>query len=182
MFFEILDRFIMEFTLCFSENEGLISSIQAFDDNSPMFMDTSTIAEFANLYESHIDTTLLQARCHSVKAFLTMEKEDEQDDDDDDGNGILASLSKLNTLPVAFSEVLKLSRIVATLPVSTASNERFFSVLKGVKTYLRATMGNVRLTHLMLMAVEQKLVKSLNMDDLVDDFAKMKPRRYPLMD
>ncbi|KAJ8417532.1 hypothetical protein AAFF_G00223750 [Aldrovandia affinis] len=92
MFFEILDCFIMEFTLRFSENEGLISSIQAFDDNSPMFMDISTIAEFANLYESHIDTTLLQAQCHSAKAFLTMEKEDEQDDDDDDGNGILASL------------------------------------------------------------------------------------------
>ncbi|KAJ8391403.1 hypothetical protein AAFF_G00090330 [Aldrovandia affinis] len=160
MFFEILDRFIMEFTLRFSENE-----------------------EFANLYESHIDTTLLQAQCHSAKAFLTMGKEDEQDDDDDDdGNGILASLSKLNTLPVAFSEVLKLFRIVATLPVSTASNERFFSVLKRVKTYLRTTMGDVRLTHLMLMAVEQKLVKSLNMDDLVDDFAKMKPHRYPLMD
>ncbi|KAJ8398103.1 hypothetical protein AAFF_G00431800 [Aldrovandia affinis] len=145
-----------------------------------MFMDASTIAEFANLYESHIDTTLLQAQCHSAKAFLTMEKEDEQDDDD--GNGILASLSKLNTLPVAFSEVLKLFRIVATLPVSTASSERFFSVLKRVKTYLRTTMGDVRLTHLILMAVEQKLVKSLNMDDLVDDFAKMKPRRYPLMD
>ncbi|KAJ8367705.1 hypothetical protein AAFF_G00311220 [Aldrovandia affinis] len=182
MFFEILDRFIMEFTLRFSENEGLISSIQAFDDKSPKFMDASTIAEFANLYESHIDTTLLQAQCHSAKAFLTMEKEDEQDDDDDDGNGILVSLSKLNTLPVAFSEVLKLFRIVATLPVSTASSERFFSVLKRVKTYLRTTMGDVRLTHLMLMAVEQKLVKSLNMDDLVDDFAKIKLRRYPLMD
>lgn len=181
MFFEILDRFIMEFTQRFSENEGLICSIQAFDHNSPMFMDASTIAEFANLYESHIDTTLLQAQCHSAKAFLTMEKEDEEDDDDD-GNGILASLSKLNTLPVAFSEVLKLFRIMATLPVSTASNERFFSVLKRVKTYLRTTMGDERLTHLMLMAVEQKLVKSLNMDDLVDDFAKMKPRRYPLMD
>ncbi|KAJ8398970.1 hypothetical protein AAFF_G00416370 [Aldrovandia affinis] len=99
---------------------------ESFDDNSAMFMDASTIAEFANLYESHIDTTLLQAQCHSAKAFLTMEKEDEQDDDDD-GNGTLASLSKLNTLPVAFSEVLKLFRIVATLPVSTASNERFFS-------------------------------------------------------
>ncbi|KAJ8395926.1 hypothetical protein AAFF_G00026340 [Aldrovandia affinis] len=91
-------------------------------------------------------------------------------------------LSKLNTLPVAFSEVLKLFRIVATLPVSTASNKRFFSVLKRGKTYLRTTMGDVRLTHLMLMAVEQKLVISLNMDDLVGDFAKMKPRRYPLMD
>ncbi|KAJ8398101.1 hypothetical protein AAFF_G00431780 [Aldrovandia affinis] len=162
-----------------------ISSIQAFDDNSPMFMDASTIAEFTNLYESHIDTTLLQAQCHSVKVFLTMEKEDERNDDDDDDNGILASLSKFNTLTMAFSEVLKLFRIVATLPVSTASNECFFSVLKRVKTYLgtvRTTMGDVRLTHLMLMAVEQKLVKSLNMDDLVDDFAKMKPRRYPLLD
>lgn len=66
MFFEILDRFIMEFTRRFSENEGLISSIRAFHRNSPMFMDASTIAEFAKLYESHID--ILTPHCSRPSA------------------------------------------------------------------------------------------------------------------
>lgn len=176
MFFEVVDEVRMEFTRRFPENEDLISSLQAFDMNSPKFMDPCIVKHFARLYESHIDKTQLQTQCHSAKAFLTFDK------DDDGGDSILASLSKLSTLPVAFSEVLKLFKIAATLPISTASNERFFSVLNRVKTYLRTTMGDERLTHLMLMAVEQRLVKSINMDDLVDGFARLKPRRYPLVD
>jgi len=55
----------------------------------------------------------------------------------------------------------------------------FFSVLKRVKTYLRTTMGDERLSHLMLMNTEQSLVKSIDLDVLVDDFDKIRARRYP---
>jgi len=41
---------------------------------------------------------------------------------------------------------------------------------------------NERLSHLMLMSVERSLVKSLALDDLVDDFAKLRMRRYPLLE
>jgi len=69
-----------------------------------------------------------------------------------------------------------------TIPVTTAGNERFFSVLKRVKTYLRSTTSDERLSRLMLMSVERSLVKSLALDDLVDDFAKLRMRRYvPLL-
>jgi len=78
-------------------------------------------------------------------------------------------LSALEVLPVAYSEVIKLVRIAMTIPVTTAGNERFFSVLKRVKTYLRSTTSDERLSHLMLMSVERSLVKSLALDDLVDD-------------
>ena len=94
----------------------------------------------------------------------------------------MLALTQLNTMSVAFSEVVKLFQIAATIPVSTASNERFFSVLKRVKTYLRTTMGDDRLTHLMLMAVEPAVVKSLDPDELANDFASLRPWRYPLMD
>ena len=72
---------------------------------------------------------------------------------------------------MAYSEVIKLVRIAMTIPVTTAGNERFFSVLKRVKTYLRSrpTTSDERLSHLMLMSVERSLVKSLALDDLVDD-------------
>ena len=43
-------------------------------------------------------------------------------------------------------------------------------------------MGDDRLTYLMLMAVEPAVVKSLDADELVNDFASLRPRRYPLMD
>ena len=33
----------------------------------------------------------------------------------------------------------------------------------------------------MLMAVEPNLVKSFDLDELVDDFGRLRPRRYPLL-
>lgn len=40
-----------------------------------------------------------------------------------------------------FSEEIKVIKISLTLPISNASNERFFSALKHVKTYIRSKIG-----------------------------------------
>lgn len=48
----------------------------------------------------------------------------------------------LKDYPQAFDETLKTISILLTIPTSTASNERFFSFLKRVKTYLWTTLGN----------------------------------------
>ena len=68
-----------------------------------------------------------------------------------------------------------------TIPVSTASNERIFSTLKRVKNYTRTTTGDERLSNLILMATEQTFVKSLDLSSLIDKFAGMCNRRYPLI-
>lgn len=68
-----------------------------------------------------------------------------------------------------------------TLPVTTASNEHFFSSLKLVKTHLRLTMGNERLSDLLVIAVESDVSDKINLDDAVDIFSKLKKRRYPLI-
>ena len=49
------------------------------------------------------------------------------------------------------------------------------------KRHLGTTMGDERLSHLMLMSVEKELVKCFDLDELVSDFALLRPRRYPLM-
>lgn len=54
----------------------------------------------------------------------------------------------------AFKETLKIISIVKTLPISTASNQRFFSSFKRVKTYLRTTMGDEKLNNLMVITTE----------------------------
>ena len=41
-------------------------------------------------------------------------------------------------------------------------------------------MGDERLMNLMLMASEQEFIKSLELSELVDKFAKIEKRRYPL--
>ena len=51
-----------------------------------------------------------------------------------------------------FPLVWRVLRIAACQPVTTASVERSFSILKRVKTWLRSTMGETRLSALALMA------------------------------
>ena len=71
-----------------------------------------------------------------------------------------------------------LLRIGCTIPVSSAENERTNSVLKGLKTYLRSTMSNDRLTGLALMKIHRNM--SVNNSDVVNTFAAKQPRRMLL--
>ena len=68
-----------------------------------------------------------------------------------------------------------------TIPVTTASNERLFSTIKNFKTYIRTRTETERISSLILMATEKELVKNLDLEVLVDKFAKMRQRRYPLL-
>lgn len=87
----------------------------------------------------------------------------------------------LKDYPEAFNETLKIISIIKTLPISTASNERFFSSLKRVKTYLRTTMGDNRLNDLMVIAVEKEEASNIDLQEAVNAFAHIKTRRYPLI-
>ena len=73
-----------------------------------------------------------------------------------------------------------LIKVAMTIPVTSATAERSFSVLKRIKTYLRATMGQERLTHLAVLSIERELSKNINLDSVIDNFRAMHPRRMQL--
>ena len=68
-------------------------------------------------------------------------------------------------------------RIFLTMCVSIASCERSFSKLKLIKSYLRSTMNQVRLTSLAILSIERKLTEGMNFEDVIKDFASMKARK-----
>ena len=73
---------------------------------------------------------------------------------------------------------LKCAYILAlTIPISVASNERSFSKLKIVKTYLRTTMKQERLDSLMVAACSVDVLDSLDLDELADKWSVLKTRR-----
>lgn len=85
-----------------------------------------------------------------------------------------------------FSESLKLSKLILTLPSTTATVERSFSILRRVKNYMRSTMGEERLFYLMLMAVEGEFLNNMMKrssfyDELIDDYSNSANRRIPLL-
>lgn len=86
-----------------------------------------------------------------------------------------------HTLPHASSMFLNirvLLSIICTLPVTSCSSERSFSGLKRIKTPVRSTMSNERLSSLSLLHLHQDI--DINTSDIIDEFVRRHPRRIQL--
>jgi hAT family C-terminal dimerisation region len=76
-----------------------------------------------------------------------------------------------------YPNIWRLLELFAILPVSVASAERSFSVLKLIKTYLRNSMGDERLSSLALINIHRFIVNDEeDAIDIVDQFARQKRR------
>ncbi|XP_060845912.1 uncharacterized protein LOC132925540 [Rhopalosiphum padi] len=71
-------------------------------------------------------------------------------------------------------------RLLLTFPVTVASGERSFSKLKLIKTYLRSTMTQERLSNLAILSIENKITQTINFDDVIENFASIKSRKISL--
>lgn len=70
-----------------------------------------------------------------------------------------------------------LCQLVFTAPVSVASNERSFSVLKRVKNYLRSKMNEDRLDSLILLSIEKEILDKLCLNSIVCNWGLLRKRR-----
>ena len=70
-------------------------------------------------------------------------------------------------------------KVAATRPSSTAGNERSFSSLKRLKTYLRTSMSADRLTGLALLHIHRDM--PLDVSDVIDRFARLGPHRLAFL-
>ena len=77
-----------------------------------------------------------------------------------------------------FPNIYVLLQIAATIPATSCECERSFSALRRLNTFNRACMGQKRLSALALIHIHYD--KELNLDDAVDIFAKLHPRRMDL--
>ncbi|XP_022003733.1 zinc finger MYM-type protein 1-like [Helianthus annuus] len=62
-------------------------------------------------------------------------------------------------------------RILLTIPVTVASAERSFSKLKLLKSYLRSSMSQERLSGLAMIAIENEVLDDINCEELIHQFA-----------
>ena len=70
-----------------------------------------------------------------------------------------------------FPYICIILRIFNPIPVSVAEGERSFSKLKVVKNSLRSTMGQDRVTDLLIISIEEDLAKKVSYDDVIDIWA-----------
>ncbi|XP_060845163.1 zinc finger MYM-type protein 1-like [Rhopalosiphum padi] len=158
LFYTAIDRFVNELSQRFSDcNNAIVLTCSVFLSSSPNYFNHN--CSFLNTFLKHyqhfnINSLLLESEFQSAKALIQNSNTNQK--------------------------TLKIITILLTLPVSTASNERFFSSLKLVKTHLRLTMGDERLSDLLVIAVEKETASLINLNQAVDMFGAMKTRRYPV--
>ena len=125
---------------CFStENIALMRAIQSCSPDSPIFLDYDPIV------------LLIQAYCLDVD---TIEME-EVIKDKDMTSLISDVIREVYQLNAALPSLLKVSQITQTIAVSIAESEWSFSALKRIKTYLRSTMSNDRLSKLTILPIQR---------------------------
>lgn len=97
------------------------------------------------------------------------------------GAAHLVSFISKNELESVFEEVTKLAKIVVTIPMTTSEAERCFSTLKRIKTFLRPTMKEDRLTALAInmISIKKEMISKTPgfLDIVIDEFCSRKERR-----
>jgi hypothetical protein len=88
-----------------------------------------------------------------------------------------------NNLEDALREVKKLLEIIVTVPMITTETERTFSTLNRIKTFLRNSMSQDRLTALAVLSIESEFVKTIPSfnEKVMDNFANKTNHRMDLL-
>ena len=73
--------------------------------------------------------------------------------------------------------MLKLLKLVMIHPATTASCERSFRLSNLIKSNIQSTMLHERLNHLCMIKHYKEILKELNLEDLMREFASRNDRR-----
>src|SRR6218665_2871463 len=68
----------------------------------------------------------------------------------------------------AFYELNRLLQIACTMPVTSVASDRSFSCLKLIKTYLRTTMLDERLSSLAVLLIHSERVNERDFEKVID--------------
>ena len=165
LYYVTIDRILQEFSSRFSNpNKELMKAVQACSPKAANFLELEALKPLLELYSTKISpTSNTELELMHAKGVVSQAKPNAET-----LNDVIDALSPLRA---AFAGLTQLLQIVLTLAVTTASCERSFSSLKRIKTYLRSSMGEQRLTSLSILAVERDLSSKIDMDIVVNKFA-----------
>ncbi|CAF3494549.1 unnamed protein product, partial [Rotaria sp. Silwood2] len=147
---ELRDRFS-------SRNLQILSGISSLCPESDNFLHFDTLKPFAN--HLNVDLDALSNELMVVKPMLQ--------------NKLLTSIIdlyiELHLFKEAFSKLTAVIKSTMTIPVSSTTCERTFSKMKTIKTTVRNSMTDVRLSDIYLLAIERDL--DINFEQIIDAFS-----------
>lgn len=118
----------------------------------------SSCKNIASKYPKDLNEDQLINECAVAKNYFTFDKLNHE--------SMFKTLYDDN-LCTSFPNMDILLRIYLCMFVSNVYGERSFSKLKLIKNYLRNTMGDDRLNHLSILAIEHEMLKELALKSLI---------------
>lgn len=86
-----------------------------------------------------------------------------------------------NNISAAFPNVEIALRLYLVLMIANCTGERSFSKLKLIKNRLRTTTGQSRLSCLSLMSIESDILRELDFEDIIHEFAAKCTRKVAIV-
>ncbi|XP_076927813.1 uncharacterized protein LOC143591512 [Bidens hawaiensis] len=177
----VLDMQIQEFENCFSEETSdlltCISSLSPCDGFRGFHI--PKLLRLADMYPYDFDEKDKDRLHTELEVYIDNLKEDTR-------FANLNNISSLVQLMVEtkkhnnFTLVYRLLKLALVLHVATATVERCFSAMKYIKSDLRNRMGDEHLSESCICFVKKDSLRKVSIDDVMDRFQKMKPRRMQL--
>jgi hAT family C-terminal dimerisation region len=160
IYYSALDCILVELKARFSEESMQLSrSISALNPESLSFLNLDVLKPLAT-HLNHDHQTLGNELAVLVPMMRKRSKSKTIND----------VLHELHPMENAFPTVVSLVKGGMTIPVSSTTCERTFSKMKVIKTYLRNSMTDERLSDLAVLAVERDI--HIDFEDVVNVFAR----------
>jgi L-lactate utilization protein LutC len=174
--FAIIEQFLGEMDKRFSKNDDILNAVAACDPTNPSFLSSELLTNVAVKYSSvlNINISHLNAQLQVARRMIL----------DTKSCRIVTEVNReLSKMLSAFPDVLALLKLMAIIPMTSASAERSFSAMKRIKTHLRASMAPTRTSDITLIAVEHDLSKLLLQDpsSVINEFATKGQRRIAFL-
>jgi len=147
--------------------------IQCLHPQDELFLDLPSMAGFIEFYRGNTEDITHEA--YQLKRLI------ERSQNDHPINNLTDLAVFLQPYKLAFEEIYRLVIIALVLPVSTVSCERSFSAMKLIKSSLRSTMCDDRLSNIAVLSIESLRAEAISLDEFVDKFdSRHKNRKLAL--
>ena len=179
-YFEVIDTLIGELTRRFSQPSfSILEEMESVLVDSCNGKSIKTSDNFEKFCEGDIDCNRLAFQLAMLPDVLKAANEQCKF-----GIKKVTSVSTLcqlfNSCDFAksmLSNVDRLLRIYLTTPMTSATAERTFSTLRRLKSYLRSTMSQKRLNHVMILHTHKQRTDKLDLYEIANEFASANSRR-----
>jgi hypothetical protein len=164
LYYPVMDKLIqeMERRFCDEEVVPLLKSISACHPDSSAFLNFTAIKPLAEAYQLN-ETGSLESELEVCKVIIKNSTKP------DDIFGVLNLLMP----PTGFPNLRRILQLALTIPVANVAAERSFSSMRRLRTYIRSSMKEERLSSLANLSLESELAKNINYDELIDIFCRL---------